>query len=161
MSKIQKITPFLWFDSQAEPAAELYISLFEDSKIGHVSRYGEGAPVPKGTAMVVDFQLAGLPLLAMNGGPMYKLSESFSLLVNARDQDEVDRLWSLLTADGGRESQCGWLTDRFGLTWQIVPARFTEMIKDPDPARAQRVFAAMMTMKKFDIAQLERAYAAA
>jgi predicted 3-demethylubiquinone-9 3-methyltransferase (glyoxalase superfamily) len=158
MSKIQKITPFLWFDHEAEQAAELYVSLIEDSKILHVTRYGEGGPGPSGTAMVVEFQLAGQKFMALNGGPSHKLSEAFSLLVNARDQDEVDRLWSKLTADGGREDACGWLKDRFGLSWQIIPTRFSEMIKDPDPKRTQRVFAAMMTMKKFDIAQLERAY---
>lgn len=158
MSKIQKITPFLWFDREAEQAAELYVSLIEDSKILHVTRYGEGGPGPAGTAMVVEFQLAGQKFMALNGGPVHKLSEAFSLMVNARDQDEVDRLWATLTAEGGREDQCGWLKDRFGLSWQIIPVRFTEMIKDPDPKRTQRVFAAMMTMKKFDIAQLEKAY---
>jgi predicted 3-demethylubiquinone-9 3-methyltransferase (glyoxalase superfamily) len=158
MSKIQKITPFLWFDGDAEQAAELYVSLFDDSQILHVSRYGEGGPAPAGTAMVVELQLAGQKLMALNGGPVYKLNEAFSLLVNARDQEEVDRLWFKLTANGGREDACGWLKDRFGLSWQIIPTRFSEMMRDPDPKRTQRVFAAMMKMKKLDIAQLEKAY---
>lgn len=160
MSKIQKISPFLWFDDQAEQAANLYVSLFEDSKILSLSRYGEGGPGPKGSVMGVEFELAGLRIMALNGGPMYKLSEAFSLMVHARDQREVDTLWSKLTANGGQESRCGWLKDPFGLSWQIIPTRFSEMIKDPDPARVGRVFQAMMTMGKFDIAALEKAYAA-
>jgi predicted 3-demethylubiquinone-9 3-methyltransferase (glyoxalase superfamily) len=160
MSKIQKISPFLWFDGQAEQAANLYVSLFDDSKILSISRYGEGGPGPKGSVMVVEFQLAGQHFMALNGGPIYKLSEAFSLMVSARDQHEVDTLWSKLTANGGEESFCGWLKDPFGLSWQIIPTRFTDMIKDPDPARTQRVFQAMMKMRKFDIAALEQAYAA-
>jgi predicted 3-demethylubiquinone-9 3-methyltransferase (glyoxalase superfamily) len=160
MSNIQKISPFLWFDTQAEQAANLYVSLFPDSKILSLARYGEGGPGPKGTVMMAEFQLAGLHFMALNGGPMYKLSEAMSLMVHARDQDEVDSLWSKLTADGGREDRCGWLKDPFGLSWQIIPTRFGEMMKDSDPKRAQRVFQAMMTMKKFDISQLEQAYAA-
>lgn len=161
MSKIQKISPFLWFDGQAEQAANLYVSLFEDSKILTLSRYGESGPGPKGSVMVAEFQLAGQHFMAINGGPIYKLSEAFSLMVHARDQHEVDTLWSKLTANGGQESQCGWLKDPFGLSWQIIPTRFSEMARDPDPARAGRVFQAMMKMRKFDIAELERAYAAA
>jgi predicted 3-demethylubiquinone-9 3-methyltransferase (glyoxalase superfamily) len=159
MATIQKITPFLWFDQQAEEAASLYCSLFEDSKIQTVTRYGEAGPGPKGSAMTVEFQLAGQRILALNGGPMFKFTEAISLMVNAANQDEVDRLWSKLTADGGQESRCGWLKDRFGLSWQIIPTRFSEMMRDPDPARSQRVVQAMMTMHKLDLPRLEAAYA--
>jgi predicted 3-demethylubiquinone-9 3-methyltransferase (glyoxalase superfamily) len=159
VAKFQKISPFLWFDSQAEQAANLYVSLFDDSKILSLSRYGDAGPGPKGSVMVAEFQLAGQPFMAINGGPVYKLSEAFSLLVHAEDQNEVDRLWSQLTANGGQESRCGWLKDRFGLSWQIVPTRFSEMMRDTDPARSQRVMMAMMTMSKLDLAQLEAAYA--
>lgn len=161
MASVQKITPFISFESQAEEAANFYISLFDDSKILHVTRYGEGAPMPSGTAMTVEFQLAGLKLTAMNGGPHFKLNDSFSLLVSCDSQEEVDTLWSKLTADGGQEGRCGWLKDRWGLSWQIVPARFMELMKQGNPKQAQAVMGAMMQMKKFDIAALEKAYAGA
>ncbi len=159
MADIQKITPFLWFNQEAEEAANLYVSLFKDSKILGISRYGDAGPGPKGSAMVVDFQLAGLRFKAMNGGPHFKFTEAISLAVSCDSQEEVDTLWSRLTANGGQESQCGWLKDRYGLSWQIVPARFTQMMQDKDPKRTQRVMQAMLTMKKFDIARLEEAYA--
>lgn len=159
MANIQKISPFIWFDTQAEQAANLYVSLFEDSKILSISRYGDAGPGPKGSVMVVEFQLAGQSFMAINGGPIFKLSEAFSLMVHAADQDEVDRLWSQLTANGGEESRCGWLKDRFGLSWQIIPKRFGEMMRDSDTARLQRVMKAMMTMNKLDLARLEAAYA--
>jgi predicted 3-demethylubiquinone-9 3-methyltransferase (glyoxalase superfamily) len=159
MSKFQKISPYFWFDHEAEEAANLYVSLFEDSQILSLSRYGEGGPGPEGSVMVAEFKLAGQHFMALNGGPIFKLNEAASLLVRARDQDEVDMLWSKLTANGGQESRCGWLKDRYGLSWQIIPTRFMEMVQDPDGKRTQRVFAAMMTMTKFDIAALEKAYA--
>ena len=159
MAGPQKITTFLWFDQQAEEAANFYVSLFQDSKILTVSRYGDAGPGPKGSAMVVEFQLAGTKYQALNGGPHFKFTEAISLMVHADSQQEVDMLWSKLTADGGRESQCGWLKDRFGLSWQIVPTRFLELMKDPDPQRTRRVMQAMLKMKKFDIARLEEAAA--
>jgi predicted 3-demethylubiquinone-9 3-methyltransferase (glyoxalase superfamily) len=159
MADIQKITPFLWFNQEAEEAANLYVSLFKDSKILGISRYGDAGPGPKGSVMVVDFQLAGLRFNALNGGPHFKFTEAISLSVSCDSQEEVDTLWSRLTANGGQESQCGWLKDRYGLSWQIVPSRFTQMMQDKDPKRTQRVMQAMLTMKKFDIARLEEAYA--
>lgn len=161
MATPQKITPFLWFNQEAEEAANFYISLFKDSKILSVARYGDAGPGPKGTAMVVEFQLAGQKFQALNGGPHFKFTEAISLMVDCESQEEVDMLWSKLTANGGQEGQCGWLKDRYGLSWQIVPARFIQLMKDKDPKRTQRVMQAMMTMKKFDIARLEEAYAQA
>jgi predicted 3-demethylubiquinone-9 3-methyltransferase (glyoxalase superfamily) len=161
MATPQKITPFLWFNQEAEEAANFYVSLFKDSKILSVSRYGDAGPGPKGSAMVVEFQLAGQKFQALNGGPIFKFTEAISLSVDCESQEEVDMLWSKLTANGGQESQCGWLKDKYGLSWQIVPSRFRELMQDKDPKRTQRVMQAMMTMKKFDIARLEQAYAQA
>ncbi|WP_309895962.1 VOC family protein [Archangium sp.] len=161
MITTQKITPFLWFNQEAEEAVNFYVSLFKDSKILSVSRYGDSGPGPKGSVMVVSFQLAGQKFTALNGGPHFKFTEAISLMVDCESQDEVDMLWSKLTANGGQESQCGWLKDRYGLSWQIVPTRFMQMMQDKDPKRTQRVMQAMMTMKKFDIARLEQAYAQA
>jgi predicted 3-demethylubiquinone-9 3-methyltransferase (glyoxalase superfamily) len=161
MADIQKITTFLWFNQEAEEAANFYVSLFKDSKVLFVSRYGDAGPGPKGSAMTVEFQLAGQKFLALNGGPNFKFTEAISLLVNCDSQEEIDTLWSKLTANGGQEIECGWLKDKYGLSWQIVPARFMQMMKDPDPKRTQRVMQAMMTMKKFDLARLEQAYAQA
>jgi predicted 3-demethylubiquinone-9 3-methyltransferase (glyoxalase superfamily) len=161
MATPQKITPFLWFNAEAEEAANFYVSLFKDSKILNVSRYGDAGPGPKGSAMVVEFQLAGQTFHALNGGPVFKFTEAISLSVDCDSQEEVDMLWSKLTANGGQESQCGWLKDRFGLSWQIVPSRFRQLMQDKDPKRTQRVMQAMLKMKKFDIARLEEAYAQA
>ncbi len=159
MSKsVQKITPFLWFDTQAEEAAALYTSLFADSSIDGVVRYGASGPGPEGTAMTVAFRLAGQKFTALNGGPIFKFTEAVSFVVHCDDQAEVDELWTKLTAEGGRESQCGWLKDRYGLSWQIVPSRFIEMVQDPDPGKRGRVMKAMMQMKKLDLAVLEAAY---
>ncbi len=158
MAAMQKITPFLWFNTQAEEAATLYTSIFKDSKILTVSRYGEAGPGPKGSAMTVSFQLEGQQFLALNGGPHFKFTEAISLLVNCESQQEVDELWSKLTADGGSESQCGWLKDRFGLSWQIVPTALGRMMSDADPQKAKRTVEAMLQMKKLDIAALERAH---
>ena len=154
---MQKITTYLWFDNQAEQAAEFYTSLFSDSAILEVSRYGEGAPVPAGTAMNVRFKLAGQEFIALNGGPHFTFNEAISLFVDCRTQQEVDELWSKLTADGGEESQCGWLKDRWGLSWQIIPTELPALLTDPDPARAQRAMHAMLGMRKIEIAAVKEA----
>jgi predicted 3-demethylubiquinone-9 3-methyltransferase (glyoxalase superfamily) len=159
MSAKQKIKTFLWFDTNAEEAANFYVSLFKDSEILSVARCGDAGPGPKGSAMTVNFQLAGQELVALNGGPHYKFTEAISLLVDCDSQEEVDELWSRLTAGGGAESQCGWLKDRFGLSWQIIPKALFRLMGDPDPAKSGRVMQAMLQMKKIDIAGLERAYA--
>lgn len=156
---MQKIHPFLWFDTQAEEAANFYVSLFANSKINKVVRYGSELPGPAGGVMTVDFEIDGQRLTALNGGPHFKFTEAVSLVVDCDDQAEVDRLWTALTADGGQPSQCGWLKDKYGLSWQIVPRRFMELMQDQDPARAGRAAAAMMKMTKLDLAELERAAA--
>ena len=153
---MQKISPFLWFDTQAEEAANLYVSLFDDAAVTEVARYPEGAPGPAGTVMSVAFTLAGEEFVALNGGPMFSFTEAVSFAVRCKDQAEVDRLWTQLT-DGGEESQCGWLKDRFGLSWQIIPERLQELLGDPDPQRAQRAMQAMLQMKKIDVQVLEDA----
>ena len=155
---MQKITPFLWFDDQAEEAVNLYVSLFPDSKVVSLSRYGEGGPGPKGRVMTAVFDLAGQRFMALNGGPKYRLNEAFSLLVNVDNQAELDTLWDTLIADGGEPSRCGWLKDRFGVSWQIVPTQLGRMLQDPDPQRAGRVMRAMLTMGKLDIAALQQAH---
>lgn len=154
----QRISTNLWFDRNAEDAANFYVSLFPNSKITHVMRYGEGAPLPKGTALQVAFTLDGTEYLALNGGPHYQLSPAVSLVIKCDDQKEVDRLWAALLKDGGRESQCGWLTDKYGLSWQVIPKPFLKMIGDPDEKRVGRVFAAMMQMVKLDLPTLQKAY---
>ncbi|MDP4503781.1 VOC family protein [Nonomuraea sp. NBC_00507] len=155
---MQKITTYLWFDNQAEEAAQFYTSLFADSRILEVQRYPEGAPGPAGKAMIVTFELAGQRFIALNGGPQFTFNESVSLYVDCESQDEVDELWAKLT-DGGEESQCGWLKDRWGLSWQIIPRRLSELLSDPDPARAQRAMQAMLGMQKIDVQALEKAAA--
>lgn len=152
---IKSITPFLWFDSEAEEAAFFYVSLFENSRIIHVSRYGDAGPGPKGSAMVVAFELLGRRFTALNGGPAQKLSEAFSLLVDCTDQAEIDRLWEKL-GEGGAYNVCGWLKDRFGLSWQINYAGLPDLLTG-DAARAGRVMAAMMKMTKMDIQALKDA----
>lgn len=149
----QKITPFLWFDGQAEEAMNLYVATFANSRVVSVS------PGPGGTVMSCTFELEGQRFMALNGGPTYSFTPAISLFVSCESQDEVDALWTKLLAGGGREDQCGWLRDRFGLSWQIIPKQLGQMLGDPDPARARRVMAAMMSMVKLDIAALERAYA--
>ena len=153
----QKITPFLWFDKQAEEAAQFYVSIFKNSKILHVSRYGDAGPGPKGSVMVVNFQLAGQEFTALNGGPLFKFSEAFSFVVNCENPQEVDEYWSKLTSGGGQESQCGWLKDKFGFSWQIVPTALGKLMSDKDPQKANRVMEALLKMKKLDIATLEAA----
>ncbi len=150
------ITPCLWFDTDGEEAANFYTSLFPNSTILNVSRYGEGGPRAAGTVMTVSFELDGLEFLALNGGPNYAFSEAVSFMVSCADQDEVDRYWDALS-EGGEEGPCGWLKDRFGLSWQIVPNALPRLLGDPDPAKAQRVMQAMMGMKKIVIEELEQA----
>ncbi|MFD9123418.1 VOC family protein [Kitasatospora sp. NPDC059571] len=154
----QKITTFLWFDDQAEEAARFYTSLFPDSRITEIQRYGEAGPGAAGSVMTVAFELAGQQYVALNGGPLFPFSEAISLQVGCDDQAEVDRLWAALT-EGGQESDCGWLKDRYGLSWQITPRRLIELLGDPDPVRAQRVMRAMLRMRKIDIQVLEDAHA--
>ncbi|MEU7856075.1 VOC family protein [Nonomuraea sp. NPDC049141] len=153
---MQKITTYLWFDNQAEEAAEFYTSIFEDSRILEVNRYGDAGPGPAGTAMMVSFELAGQRFLALNGGPQFAFTEAISLYVDCASQEEVDELWAKLT-EGGEESQCGWLKDRWGLSWQIIPKALPELLGNPDPAKAQQVMKAMMGMRKIDISALEAA----
>ena len=152
----KKITPFLWFDNQAEEAAEFYVSVFENSEILSVSRYGEAGPGVPGTAMTVHFRLDGQEFEALNGGPHYTFSEAISFVIDCETQEEVDYYWSKLS-EGGRPDQCGWLKDRFGLSWQVVPRALIELLQDPDPERANRVMQAMLQMTKIDIAALEEA----
>jgi predicted 3-demethylubiquinone-9 3-methyltransferase (glyoxalase superfamily) len=154
---MSRISPFLWFDDQAEEAANLYVSLFPNSKITNLSRYGEAGPGKSGSVMTVSFELDGLAVTALNGGPVFKLSEAFSMSVDCADQAEVDRYWDALIDSGGQPSQCGWLKDRFGLSWQIVPRALPRLLGDPDRAKAQRVMAAMLKMRKLDVAALEAA----
>jgi len=151
------ITPFLWFDDQAEQAAERYVEIFPRSRITSVARYGEGAPQPAGTAMTVSFVLDGLEIQALNGGPLYSFTDAFSLQVSVPDQEETDRVWEALIADGGEPGACGWLKDRWGLSWQVIPTALPELLSDPDPARANRALNAMFTMSKIDVAALRAA----
>lgn len=152
------ITPFLWYDTQAEEAANFYVSIFPNSRIGHVSRYGDAGPGPKGGVMVVQFELDGKPFLALNGGPHFKFTEAVSFTIDCKDQQEVDYYWSKLSADGGQESMCGWLKDKFGLSWQVVPSALGQLMSDPDREKAKRAMEAMLKMKKLDIAALQRAH---
>lgn len=154
---MQKITPCLWFDDQAEEAARFYASVFKNSRIGEITHYGEGAPRPKGSVLTVRFHLDGQEFLALNGGPQFKFSEAISFIVNCETQDEVDRMWEKLS-EGGEKVQCGWLKDKYGMSWQIVPTVLGKMMSDPDPARAERVLQAVLRMKKLDIKGLEEAY---
>lgn len=150
-------TPFLWFDDQAEQAATLYTELFPRSEITAVSRYGDGAPVAAGTAMTVAFTLDGQAFTALNGGPHHSFTEAVSFTIPCADQAEVDHYWDALTADGGQAGRCGWLQDRFGLSWQVVPAALGELLGDPDPARAGRAMAAMLGMDRLVVAELRAA----
>ncbi len=154
---MQKITPFLWFNDNAEEAVNFYLSVFNDAKIGTVTRYGDAGPGPKGSVMIATFTLFGQEYIALNGGPMFKFTEAISFVVNCETQEEVDDLWEQLSA-GGSKSRCGWLKDKFGLSWQIVPTALPRLMSDPDPAKAKRVAMAMMKMDKIDIAALQAAY---
>jgi predicted 3-demethylubiquinone-9 3-methyltransferase (glyoxalase superfamily) len=163
---IQKITPFLWFDGQAEDAAKFYASLFKDSKIGRVLRYGEEtAKVSEsgqavGSVLTIEFEIGGQQFVALNGGPQFKFNESISFVINCETQEEVDYFWEKLTANGGEESACGWLKDKFGVSWQITPTVLIDMLHDKDAEKAERVMHAMLQMKKIDIAKLKTAYEA-
>ena len=161
---MQKITPFLWFDGQAEDAAKFYASIFKDSKIGRILRYGEevakvsesGRPV--GSVLTIEFEIEGQKFVALNGGPQFKFNESVSFVINCKTQEEVDYFWEKLTADGGEESACGWLKDKFGLSWQVAPTVLIDMLHEKDAAKAERVMHAMLQMKKINIKALKAAY---
>jgi predicted 3-demethylubiquinone-9 3-methyltransferase (glyoxalase superfamily) len=155
----QKITPFLWFDTQAEEAANLYVSIFKNSKILKIARYGEAGPGPAGSVMIVNFQIEGQEFIALNAGPRFKFTEAISFVINCQTQEDVDHYWNKLTADGGQESMCGWLKDKFGLSWQVTPTILGELMADKDAKKAQRVMQAMLQMKKIDISALKRAHA--
>jgi predicted 3-demethylubiquinone-9 3-methyltransferase (glyoxalase superfamily) len=152
-----KITPFLWFDDKAEEAAKFYSSIFKNSKITAVVRYPEGSPGPAGTVMTVGFELDGQPFTALNGGPIFKFNESISFVVHCETQEEVDEYWEKLS-EGGAPNQCGWLKDKYGVSWQIVPNALIDMLKDKDPEKSKRVMQAMLQMKKIDIGALKQAY---
>ena len=156
-----KIYPFLWFDTQAEEAANFYCSIFRNSKIGKIARYGKGGPGPEGSVMTISFTLDGQEFTGLNAGPMFKFTEAISFVVSCKTQEEIDHYWSKLTSGGGQESMCGWLKDKFGLSWQIIPANIGELMSDPDPQKSGRVMQALLQMKKLDIATLEKARAAA
>ena len=153
---MQKITPFLWFDNRAEEAMNFYTSIFKNSKVGNITRYGEAGPGPAGSVLTASFELDGLEFTALNGGPQFKFTEAISLHVACESQDEVDYYWDKL-GDGGRIDQCGWLKDKFGLSWQIVPTILHKLLSDPDRGKANRVMQAMLQMKKLDIAKLKQA----
>jgi predicted 3-demethylubiquinone-9 3-methyltransferase (glyoxalase superfamily) len=156
-TKMQKITPFLWFDDKAEEAMNFYVSIFQNSKRGRISRYGEAGPGPKGTVMVATFQLEGQDFIALNGGPHFKFTEAISLVVNCETQDELDAFWEKLS-EGGSKGQCGWLKDKYGLSWQVVPTALGKLMSDPDPEKSKRVMTAMLKMTKMDIQGLQQAY---
>jgi len=156
---MQKITPFLWFDNEAEEAAKYYVSVFKEGRILNIARYGDAGPGPKGSVMVVEFELHGQKFTALNGGPRFKFDEAISFVIDCKDQAEVDYYWDRLCEGGGKPSMCGWLKDRFGLSWHVVPRRVIELMSDPDPAKATQVNAALLKMRKIDIAEAERAHA--
>jgi predicted 3-demethylubiquinone-9 3-methyltransferase (glyoxalase superfamily) len=155
---MQKITPFLWFDGKAEEAMRFYVSIFKNSKVGTITRYGDAGPGPKGTVMVVTFQLDGQEFIALNGGPQFTFSPAISFVVNCETQEEVDAFWEKLS-EGGEKLQCGWLRDKYGLSWQIVPTVLGELMQDKDVEKSQRVMKAMLQMNKIDIERLKQAYA--
>jgi len=154
---MQKITPMLWFDGKAEEAAKFYVSIFKNSKMGKVVRYGDAGPGRKGSVMVASFEVEGQEFTALNAGPQFKFTEAVSFVVHCKTQEEVDYYWDKLLAGGGQESMCGWLKDKFGLSWQITPDALPELLSDPDPAISQSVMKAMMQMRKIDIQGLKRA----
>ncbi|KIL37771.1 3-demethylubiquinone-9 3-methyltransferase [Gordoniibacillus kamchatkensis] len=155
---MQKISPYLWFDNQAEEAVNLYVSIFKNSKVESVVRYGEAGPGPAGAVMSATFRLEGQRFMALNGGPHFTFSPAISFFVSCETQQEVDELWSKLTADGGEEGRCGWLKDKFGVSWQIVPTVLGELMQDKDAGKSQRVMQAMLQMNKLDIERLKQAY---
>ena len=155
---MQKITPFLWFDNNAEEAMNFYVSIFKNAKVLTVSRYGEAGPGPAGTVMTAEFELDGQEFVALNGGPRFKFTEAISFVVNCETQEEVDYFWDKLS-EGGQKSRCGWLKDQFGLWWQVVPVVLAELMSDPDPEKSKRVMQSMLTMDKIEIEPLKRAHA--
>ena len=154
---MQKITPFLWFDGKAEEAVNFYVSIFKNSRVGAITRYGDAGPGPKGTVMIATFQLEGQDFIALNGGPQYTFTPAISLFVDCKTQEEVDDLWNQLS-EGGKTDRCGWLRDKYGLSWQIVPSTLRELIGDKDPEKSKRVMKAMLQMTKIDIQGLKQAY---
>lgn len=158
MAQKSRISTCLWFNTEAEDAARFYVSLVPNSRITGLSRYDEGAPMPEGTVLTVTFELDGVPFMALNGGPIFPQTEAASVVVYCDTQAEIDRLWNALTADGGKETRCGWLKDKYGVSWQIVYARVMEMIEDSDRAKVNRLLAAVREMVKLDVAKLEAAY---
>jgi predicted 3-demethylubiquinone-9 3-methyltransferase (glyoxalase superfamily) len=158
MATLQKITPWLWLDDQAEEAAKFYTSVFKNSKVTNTTHYSEAGPRPKGMVLTVSFELDGQPFVALNGGPEFKFNESVSFLIDCADQDEVDYFWEKLS-EGGEKSVCGWLKDRYGLSWQVVPTILEELMNDPDPLKARRATEAMLKMTKIEIDELKRAHA--
>src|SRR5437868_10820314 len=154
---MQKITPFLWFDTQAEEAANFYVSLFKNSKVKEIRRYGDAGPGPKGSVMTITFQIEGQDFIALNGGPHFSFSPAISLFVNCETQQEVDELWEKLSA-GGKKERCGWLKDKYGLSWQIIPSALGKMLNDPDPEESKRVMKAMLQIDKIDIRGLKQAF---
>ena len=154
---LQKITPCLWFDHQAEEAVMHYVSIFKDSKVGNVTRYGKTGPGPAGSVMTITFKLGGQEFMALNGGPHFKFNEAISFIVNCETQEELDEYWEKLS-DGGEKVECGWLKDKYGVSWQIVPTILGEMMNDPDPEKSNRVMAAVLQMEKLDIAGLKQVY---
>jgi predicted 3-demethylubiquinone-9 3-methyltransferase (glyoxalase superfamily) len=158
---MQKITPFLWFNGNAEEAMNFYVSIFKDSRVVSITRYGDAGPGPKGTVMSATFELEGQPFYALNGGPQYTFSPAVSFFISCETQPEIDQLWTKLLAGGGTSQRCGWLLDRFGLSWQIVPSALGKMLGDKSPEKSQRVMKAMLQMDKMDIGGLQQAYDAA
>lgn len=156
---MQKITPFLWFDHQAEEAMNFYVSIFKNAKVGEIRRYGDAGPGPKGSVLTASFQLEGQDFVALNGGPHYHFTPAISLFVDCQDQAEVDELWSKLLEGGGRENQCGWLQDKYGLSWQIIPSILGELLQSPDSEKATKAMSAMLQMVKIDVQKLKDACA--
>jgi predicted 3-demethylubiquinone-9 3-methyltransferase (glyoxalase superfamily) len=154
---MKKITPFLWFDDKAEEAMNFYVAVFKNSKVGSVTRYGEGGPAPKGKVMTATFELDGQEFMALNAGPQFKFTEAISFYVNCETQEEVDELWEKLS-NGGEKGQCGWLKDKFGLSWQVVPSILGKLLRDKDAEKSKRVMKAMLQMQKIDIKKLKQAY---
>ena len=154
---MQKITPFLWFDDKAQEAMNFYVAIFKNSKIVTITRYGSAGPGPEGTVMTAEFQVEGQDFVALNGGPIFTFTPAISFVINCESQEDVDHYWDKLS-EGGEQIECGWLKDKFGVSWQVVPTILVELINDPDPMKSQRVMAAMLQMKKLDIAGLKRAY---
>ena len=152
-----KITPFLWFDNQAEDAAKFYVSIFKNSRVVSITRYGDAGPGPKGSIMTVIFELDGQPFIALNAGPHFKFNEAISFVIDCKTQKQVDAYWDKLTSGGGQPSMCGWLKDKYGLSWQVTPTKLSKLLADPDPKKSKRVMEGMLKMQKIEIPVLEKA----